>query len=54
MAVSIVALLAVLVLVAWRMPGQRVLVAVAVALAVAVLIVGVERAGMWPEGWRTR
>ena len=52
--VSVVALLAVLFLVGWGMPGRRMLVAVAGALALVVLILLVERAGLWPQGWRVR
>jgi hypothetical protein len=52
--VSLVALLAVLFLLAYRMPGQRILIIVAITLAVVVMIVGIERAGWWPEGLRTQ
>lgn len=52
--VSVVALLAVLFLVGRGMPGRPMLIAVAVALGVVVLILLVERAGLWPQGWRVR
>lgn len=52
--VSLVGLLAVLALLAWRMPGQRMLIVVAITLAVVVVIVGIERYGFWPEDLRTR
>jgi hypothetical protein len=44
----------VLFLLAYRMPGQRLLIIVAITLAVVVMIVGIERAGWWPEGLRTQ
>lgn len=50
--VSLVGLLAVLGLLAWRMPGQRLLIIT--ALAVVVIVVGIERAGWWPQELRTR
>ena len=50
--VPLIGLLAVLFLVARGVPGQSLLVAVAVALVVAVVLL--ERAGLWPQGWRTR
>ena len=52
--VSLVGLLAVLVLLAYRMPGQRLLIIVAITLVVVVVIVGIERGGWWPQDWRTR
>ena len=52
--VSLVALLAVLGMLAWRMPGQRLLIIVAITLALVVMVVGIERAGWWPDGLRTR
>ena len=52
--VSLVGLLAVLGLLAWRMPGQRLLIIAAIALAVVVIVVGIERAGWWPQELRTR
>ncbi|GJD48297.1 hypothetical protein OPKNFCMD_1014 [Methylobacterium crusticola] len=52
--VSVVSLLLVLILVARGVPGRNILVVLAVTLAVVVLVVGVERAGLWPSDWRTR
>ena len=51
---AVVALLAVLFLVGRGMPGRSMLVAIVVALAAVVLILLVERAGFWPQGWRVR
>jgi hypothetical protein len=52
--VPLVALLAVLFLVGRRQSGQSLLVAAAVALALVLTVVLLERAGLWPQGWRTR
>ena len=52
--VPLVALLAVLFLVGRRQLGQSLLVAAAVALALVLAVVLLERAGLWPQGWRTR
>jgi hypothetical protein len=52
--VSVVALLAVLGLLAYRMPGQQLLIIAVITLALVVVIVGIERYGFWPEGLRTR
>jgi hypothetical protein len=51
---ALVALLAVLFLVGRGMPGRSVLAAIVVALAAVVLILAVERAGLWPQGWRVQ
>jgi hypothetical protein len=52
-AVSVVSLLLVLFLVARGTPGRRMLVIVAITLAVVILIVGIERAGLWPAALHT-
>ena len=52
--VPLIGLLAVLFLVARGVPGQFLLVALAVALALVMAVVLLERAGLWPQGWRTR
>ena len=54
LAVSVISLLLVLVLIARGVPGRRLLVVAGIALAVVVLVVGVERAGLWPDAWHTR
>jgi hypothetical protein len=51
---GVVALIAVLFLVWTGVPSRYRLIAVAAGLAFAVLILAVERAGLWPQGWRTR
>ena len=51
---GIVGLVAILVLVGWGVPPRHRLLALAGGLAFAVLILAVERAGWWPQGWRTR
>ncbi|MFE1602214.1 hypothetical protein [Methylobacterium sp. ID0610] len=51
---SIVSLLLVLFLVSRGTPGRTMLVIVAITLAVVLLIVGVERAGLWPSELHTR
>jgi hypothetical protein len=51
---AVAALLAVLFLVGRGIPRRSMLLAIAVALALVVLVVAVERAGLWPQGWRTR
>jgi hypothetical protein len=51
---GIVALVAVLFLVWGGVPRRYRLIAVAGGLAFAVLILAIERAGLWPQGWRTR
>ncbi|SEO88455.1 hypothetical protein SAMN04487843_104350 [Methylobacterium sp. ap11] len=53
-ALSVISLLLVLVLIARGVPGRNLLVALAMALAVVVLVVGVERAGLWPASFHTR
>ncbi|MEH3144244.1 MAG: hypothetical protein PGN34_02590 [Methylobacterium frigidaeris] len=53
-AVSVVSLLLVLFLIARGTPGRSLLVVLAATLAVVVLIVGIERAGMWPSELHTR
>ncbi|BAQ44521.1 hypothetical protein Maq22A_c05755 [Methylobacterium aquaticum] len=53
-AVSVISLLLVLVLIARGVPGRNLLVALAMALAVVVLVVGIERAGLWPASFHTR
>ncbi len=45
-------LLLVLWLIAGRQPGSVWLYAVAFALTLVVMIVGAERAGLWPDAWR--
>ena len=52
--VGIVALVAILFLVGWGMPPRYRLLAIAGGLAFAVAILAIERAGFWPQGWRTR
>ena len=52
--VSVISLLLVLVLIARGVPGRNLLVVLAAALAVVVLVVGIERAGLWPESFHTR
>ena len=51
---GIVALVAILFLVGWGVPPRHRLIAIAGGLAFVVLIVAIERAGWWPQGWRTR
>jgi uncharacterized membrane protein YqjE len=51
---GIVGLVAILVLVGWGVPGRHRLIAIAGGLAFAVLILAIEQAGWWPQGWRTR
>lgn len=53
-AVSVISLLLMLVLIARGVPGRNLLVALAMALAVVVLVVGIERAGLWPASFHTR
>ena len=50
--ISLVALVAVLVLIGWRLPGRNLLLAAAAALALAALVVSLDRAGIWPGAWR--
>jgi len=52
--VGIVGLVAILVLVGWGMPPRYRLLAIAGGLAFAILILGIEQAGLWPRGWRSR
>ena len=52
--VGIVALVAILVLVGWGLPSRYRLIGIAGGLAFAVLILAIEQAGWWPQGWRTR
>jgi hypothetical protein len=51
---GIVALVAILFLGGRGMPGRHRLVAIAGGLAFAILILAIEQAGWWPQGWRTR
>ena len=51
---GIVALVAILVLVGWGLPSRYRLIGIAGGLAFAVLILAIEQAGWWPQGWRTR
>lgn len=44
--------IALLLVIAWRMPGHRILVAAVAALAVIVMIVWLEQSGFWPDSWR--
>lgn len=52
--VGIVWLVAILFLVGRGLPGRYRLVAVVGGLAFAVLILAIEQAGWWPQGWRVR
>lgn len=52
--ISAVALLGVLLLVGRRLPAARWPLVIAATLAVILLVVGVERAGLWPATWRVR
>lgn len=52
--VGIVALVAILFLVGRGLPARFRLVAIAGGLAFALLILAIEQAGWWPQGWRTR
>ncbi|MGY2052580.1 hypothetical protein [Methylobacterium sp. JK268] len=53
-AVSVVSLLLILVLISRGVPGRRLLVIALVTVAVVLLVVGIERAGLWPAELRTR
>ena len=50
----LVPLVAILVLVGWGLPSRYRLIGIAGGLAFAVLILAIEQAGWWPQGWRTR
>ena len=52
-AVGVVSLLALLWLMSRGMPGARWPILLLATLAVIVLVVGAERYGFWPAGWRT-
>ena len=52
--VGIVGLVAILVLVGWGVPPRYRLIAIAGGLAFALLILAIEKAGLWPQAWRTR
>lgn len=52
--ISVVALVAVLVLVGRGLPRGRWPLLIAATLGFIVLIVFVERSGLWPAGWRVR
>lgn len=48
----IIAGVAVLLLVGWRMRGRSMLMALAFGLAFALVVVWLDRSGMWPDDWR--
>lgn len=52
--VGLVSLLACLFLASRGLPGRQWPVILAATLAVILLVVGAERAGWWPQGWRVR
>jgi hypothetical protein len=52
--VGIVALVALFFLVGRGLPSRYRLIAIAAGLFFAVLILAIESAGLWPQGWRTR
>lgn len=54
MVVGLVSLLLVLFLMGRRLPVGRWPVIIAVTLAAILIIVLIERAGLWPQGWKVR
>ena len=50
----LVGLVALLFLLGRGLPTGTWLLIVRVALAFIVVVLGLERAGLWPQGWRTR
>lgn len=48
----VIAGVAVLLLVGWRMRGRSMLAAAAFGLAFAVIVLWLDRSGVWPEAWR--
>ena len=48
----VIAGVAVLLLVGWRMRGRNLLAALVFGLAFAVVVVWLDRSGAWPDDWR--